>query len=73
MNQEEKEAVLKEFGNRAQRCFGCFIAHRFRDMYLSEDASYYCEHCKEDSMFHFDQFSQVLDATKLREANKDED
>ncbi|NNE68043.1 MAG: hypothetical protein HKN33_15885 [Pyrinomonadaceae bacterium] len=73
MDENEKTAVLEEFGKRAQRCFGCFIAYHFKDMYLGEDASYYCEYCKDDSMFHFDQFSKVLDVSKLREAQKDED
>ena len=73
MENSDKEAILKEFGNRTQRCYGCLIAYRFRDMYLGEDATYFCEHCKDESMFHFDQFSLVLDASKLREANKDED
>lgn len=73
MDEQTKRTVLEEFGNRAQRCYGCLIAYRFKDMYLGEDASYYCDHCKDDSMFHFDQFSQVLDASKLREAQTDED
>lgn len=73
MDVNDKEEVLKAFGMRAQRCYGCLIAYHFKDMYLGEDASYYCEHCKDDSMFHFDQFSKVIDASKLREAQKDED
>lgn len=72
MDKEEKSGVLKAFGMRAQRCYGCLVAYHFKDMYLGEDASYYCEHCKDGSMFHFDQFSQVIDASKLREAQKDE-
>ena len=72
MDEKEKEEVIEKFGMRAQRCFGCFIAYRFKDMYLGEDASYYCEHCKEEGMFHFDQFSKVVDVSKLREAQSDE-
>ncbi len=64
----EKEKFLRAFGKRAQRCFGCFVAYHFKDMYLGEDASYYCEHCKDDTMFHFDQFVQLLDISKLRES-----
>jgi hypothetical protein len=64
MNSEE---VLKEFGKRAQRCYGCFVAYHLRDMYLGEDATFFCEHCKTDLMFHFNEFSQVVDLTKLRE------
>ncbi len=73
MDENTKTEIIKEFGMRAQRCFGCFIAYRFKDMYLGEDASYFCEHCKDESMFHFDQFSQVIDVAKLREAQKDEE
>lgn len=72
MDEEEKRLVLEAFGMRAQRCYGCLIAFHFKDMYLADDASYYCEHCKDDSMFHFDQFSKVVDASKLREAQKDD-
>jgi len=65
--QEMEEEVLQEFGKRVQRCFGCFIAYHLKDMYLGEDASFFCEHCKDDSMFHFTEFSQVVEVEKLRE------
>jgi hypothetical protein len=68
---ETQEKLLNEFGRRAQRCFGCFVAFHLKDMYLGEDASYYCEHCKEDGMFHFSEFSALLDVSKLREAADD--
>ncbi|MCU0239737.1 MAG: hypothetical protein MUC29_09860 [Pyrinomonadaceae bacterium] len=64
------EAVLKEFGKRAQRCYGCFIAYHLRDMYLGEDATFFCEHCKDDAMFHFNDFSKIIDLTKLREVTE---
>ncbi|MDT4955558.1 MAG: hypothetical protein QOJ02_3696 [Acidobacteriota bacterium] len=59
-----EEARLK-FGKRIQRCYGCFVAFYMKDMYLGEDATYFCRNCKDDSMFHFDDFSQVLDISKL--------
>ncbi|NNE99082.1 MAG: hypothetical protein HKN25_08690 [Pyrinomonadaceae bacterium] len=68
MSEENKEKILKAFGKRAQRCFGCFVAYHFKDMYLGEDASYFCENCKDESMFHFDDFSKLLDISKLRES-----
>jgi hypothetical protein len=71
MEDEEKAKILARFGKRAQRCFGCFIAYHVKDMYLGDDASYFCEHCKDDSMFHFDQFSQFLDISKLRESTEE--
>ncbi|MEZ5345944.1 MAG: hypothetical protein R2681_10360 [Pyrinomonadaceae bacterium] len=71
MENEEDLKILEAFGKRAQRCFGCFVAYHFKDMYLGEDASYFCEHCKDDTMFHFDQFSKLLDVSKLREASGD--
>lgn len=44
-----------------------------KDMYLGEDTTYYCENCKDDSMFHFDEFSKVLDISKLPSMQADED
>jgi hypothetical protein len=70
MNAEEQ--VLK-FGKRIQRCYGCFVAFYLKDMYLGEDATFYCENCKDDSMFHFDAFSKVLDISKLPSMQADED
>ena len=64
--------VLQEFGKRIQRCYGCFIAYRLRDMYLGEDVTFFCEHCKNDSMFHFNDFSRLLDVSKLKEVADDE-
>jgi hypothetical protein len=71
MSQTE-DKILQEFGKRVQRCFGCFVAYHLKDMYLGEDASFFCEHCKDDSMFPFSEFSKALDAGKLREAEEAE-
>ncbi|HEY0428862.1 MAG TPA: hypothetical protein VGC76_13860 [Pyrinomonadaceae bacterium] len=65
---ENKQEVLEQFGKRVQRCYGCLIAFYMKDMYLGEDITYYCENCKDDTMFHFDQYTKILDITKLREA-----
>ena len=65
---ESNDQLLTEFGRRVQRCYGCFIAFHLKDMYLGEDVSFYCEHCKDESMFHFNEFSRLMDPTKLREA-----
>ena len=62
MSSEEQRL---KFGKRIQRCYGCFVAFYLKDMYLGEDATFYCENCKDDSMFHFDAFSKVLDISKL--------
>jgi len=59
--------VLEQFGKRIQRCYGCFIAYHLKDMYLGEDVTFFCEHCKDDTMFHFDEFSRMLDISKLKE------
>jgi hypothetical protein len=69
--QETEEEILQEFGKRVQRCFGCFVAYYLKDMYLGEDASFFCEHCKDDTMFHFSEFSKIVDTGKLREAESD--
>ncbi len=63
MNQEEARV---KFGKRVQRCSGCFIPFYVKDMWMSADIAYYCEHCKEeDSMLHFDQYAQDFDFTQL--------
>jgi len=31
-----------------------------KDMWLSEDISYFCENCKDNAMFHFDDFSNTF-------------
>ena len=61
----ENDEAITRFGKRAQRCYGCFVAYYLKDMYLAEDATFFCEHCKDDTMFHFDQFSQLMDLSKL--------
>lgn len=73
MENDQTEEVLQEFGKRVQRCFGCFVAYHLKDMYLGEEASFYCEHCKDETMFHFTDFSKMLDPGKLREAAEDQE
>ena len=60
--------VLETFGKRIQRCYGCFVAYHLKDMYLGEDVTFFCEHCKDETMFHFDEYTKILDISKLREA-----
>jgi hypothetical protein len=69
---ENKPEVLEQFGKRVQRCYGCLIAFYMKDMWLGEDITYYCENCKDDSMFHFDEYTKILDVSKLREAEESE-
>jgi hypothetical protein len=72
MQEETDNKILQEFGKRAQRCFGCFVAYHLKDMYLGDDASFFCEHCKDDTMFPFSEFSKAVDTAKLREAADDD-
>jgi hypothetical protein len=65
---ENEVEVLEQFGKRIQRCYGCMIAFYMKDMWLGEDITYYCDNCKDDSMFHFDNYTKVLDVAKVREA-----
>ena len=67
------DEAREKFGRRVQRCYGCFVAFYLKDMYLGEDATYYCESCKDDSMFHFDDFSSALDVSQLPSMRADED
>ncbi len=66
--QLDNESALTEFGQRIQRCYGCFIAYHLKDMYLGEDVTFFCDHCKDETMFHFDQFSQHIVVGMLKEA-----
>ena len=70
MSEESQEKILQIYGKRVQRCYGCYITYHLKDMYLGEDVTYFCEHCKDDSMFHFDIFSKFLDKSKLREVTE---
>lgn len=64
---ENTAEVLEQFGKRIQRCYGCLIAFYMKDLWLGEDITYYCENCKDDAMFHFEEYTKILDITKLRE------
>ena len=57
----DREQAIQKFGERIQRCSGCFVAFYLKNMWLAEDGSFYCSDCKDDSMFHFDQFSGKID------------
>ena len=61
----DAEEMRLEYGRRVQRCYGCYVAFYLKDMWLGEDATYYCENCRDDSMFHFDDFSRMLDLSGL--------
>jgi hypothetical protein len=71
MHDHSEEEILHDFGKRIQRCYGCFIAYHLKDMYLGEDVTFFCEHCRDETMFHFDDFSKLLDPTKLNAAEAD--
>lgn len=68
---ENQTEILEQFGKRVQRCYGCMIAFYMKDMWLGEDITYYCENCKDDSMFHFDEYTKILDISKLREVEEE--
>jgi len=67
----EQNDTLGQFGKRIQRCYGCFIAYHLKDMYLGEDVTFFCEHCKDDTMFHFEEFSKLMDISKLDGVDKE--
>lgn len=68
---ENKAEILEQFGKRVQRCYGCLIAFYMKDLWLGEEISYYCENCKDDSMFSFEEFTRVIDVSKLREVDQE--
>ena len=69
---ENSEEVLAQFGKRIQRCYGCFIAYYLKDMYLGEDVTFFFVICKDDSMFHFDDFSKLIDLSKIKEVAEED-
>lgn len=70
---DSTEELRAKYGQRIQRCYGCFVAYYLKDMYLGEDGTYFCENCKDEEMFHFDEFSQMLEIDKLPSMQTDED
>ncbi len=70
MESNEHDKLMQIYGKRVQRCYGCFIPYHLKDMWLGEEVSYYCENCKDETMFHFDNFSKMLDREKLREVSE---
>ncbi len=66
------EEIIEQFGKRIQRCYGCFIAYHLKDMYLGEDVTFFCEHCRDETMFHFNEFSRLLDLSKLKEVSEED-
>jgi len=59
------EDLKGKFGRRIQRCYGCFIAYYLKDMWLGEGGTFFCEDCRDEGMFHFDEFSEHLDLSQL--------
>ena len=68
----DEEALRTKFGKRIQRCPGCYVAYYVKDMWLAEDGSFFCEHCKSDEMFPFDQFSRAIDLSQLPSLKDDD-
>lgn len=67
----QPDELMAKFGKRAQRCYGCFVAYHLKDMYLGDDATFFCQYCKDDTMFHFDDFSKLMDIEKTQEAERE--
>ena len=70
MNQTEAK---NKYGHRVQRCSGCYGAFYLKNMWLGEGASFYCESCKKDTMFSFDEFTSRIDLTTLPSLRDGED
>lgn len=62
MNPEEAK---EKYGKRIQRCSGCYGAFYLKDMWLGPEADFYCETCRDDSMFHFEEYTAKLDILQL--------
>jgi hypothetical protein len=61
----DQDALRERLGQRIQRCSGCFVAYYMKEMYLGPGGAFYCQNCKDDTMFHFDQFSRKLDLSRF--------
>jgi hypothetical protein len=72
MDSYNSDNIVNEFGKRVQRCYGCYIEYHLKDMYLGEDVTFFCDHCKDESMFHFDEFSRLIDISKLKEVAEED-
>ncbi len=57
METNQSDKIKQEYGKRVQRCYGCFIPYHLKDMWLGENVSYFCANCKDEAMFHFEDFS----------------
>ncbi len=73
VKEQANDEIVKEYGKRIQRCYGCFIAYHLKDMYLGDDVTYFCEHCKDETMFHFNDFIKLIDISKIKEVAEAED
>ena len=71
METNQPDKIMQEYSKRIQRCYGCFIPYHLKDMWLGDEVTYFCENCKDDTMFHFDDFSKMLDKSKLREGEEE--
>ena len=69
---QDDEALREKFGKRIQRCPGCYVAYYVRDMYLGEEGIFFCENCKDESMFSFDEFSRAVDLSQLPSMREEE-
>lgn len=62
MNVEENRTKLSMC---VQYCCGCFVAFYMKDLWLGDNATFYCEQCKDETMVDFEEFSCRLDASRL--------
>ncbi|MBL8149714.1 MAG: hypothetical protein JNN15_07280 [Blastocatellia bacterium] len=68
----DSETARIKFGQRIQRCRGCFVAFYIKDLWIDEEIDYYCEECKNDSMIHFNVYSKDFDFSQLPSMQQDE-
>jgi hypothetical protein len=66
------DAKIK-YGQRIQRCSGCYGAFYLRDMWLGPEAAFFCGDCRDDSMFHFDEFTRRMDISMLPCMNSEDE
>lgn len=59
------EEAREKFGQRVQRCSGCFVAFHVKDLWIDEEGNYFCDNCHTEGHIHFNQYSEDVDFTQF--------
>ena len=68
---ENTQEILEEFGKRIQRCYGASSLITLRTCISVRTSRFSARHCRDETMFDFNEFSHLMDITKLKEVAED--